>query len=225
MDTCTNSLQQVLRTKMEEAREKMVKKNPYKYGIIDKVPHFVLEHNFVKNTPYTECSKEDNIPFWLRTPYHLEYVLVMEEQLELIFHYMYCSEQFQILLGEAAFYYKNPGMEASGSEQGMLAGVLMHHIAMVQSMNKVLLKGIPHVDRRFPLARYKDESEEAEVDLEVDRSVRELMMEKRAADTRVWILITQLQDGQWARFYRSELGNHPHKKIAIKWSKGLPSHI
>jgi hypothetical protein len=178
----------------------MAKKNPYKYGIIDKVPQFVLERNFIKNAPYAERSKEDNIPFWLHTPYHLEYILVMEEQLELTLHYMYYSKKFQILFREAAFYYKNPGMEASGSERGMLAGVLMRHIAMVQSMNKVLLKGIAHVDRQFLLARYEDESEEAEVDLEVDRLVRELIMEKWAAGTRVWILIAQLQDGRWAGF-------------------------
>ncbi len=70
-DTCADSLQQVVREKMEEAREKMVTKNPYKYGTIDKVPHFVLEHNFVKNTPFVEHSEEDNIPLWSRTPYHL----------------------------------------------------------------------------------------------------------------------------------------------------------
>jgi hypothetical protein len=116
-------------------------------------------------------------------------------------------------------------MEASGSEQGTLAGVSMRHIAVVQSMNKVLLKGIAHVDRRFLLACYEDKSEEAEVDLEVERLVRELMMEKWAAGTRVWILIAQLQDGQWAGFYLSGLGNNPHKKIAIKWSEGFSSHI
>ncbi len=37
----------------------------------------------------------------------------------------------------------------------------MHHIAMVRSMNKVILKGTAHVDRRFPLARYVDETEMA----------------------------------------------------------------
>jgi hypothetical protein len=64
-------------------------------------------------------------------------------------------------------------------------------------MNKVLLKGIAHVNRWFPLAHYKDKSEEAEVDLEVDRLVRELMMEKRAAGTRVWILSlsSKMDDG------------------------------
>jgi hypothetical protein len=209
MDMCADSLQQVLREKMEEAREKMVTKNPYKYGIIDRVPHFVLERNFVKNTPYPECSEEDNIPFWLRTPYHLEYVFVIEEHLELILHYMYWLKRFQFLFREVAFYYKNPGMEASGSEQGTLAGVLMRRIAMVRSMNKVILKGIAHVDRRFLLARYVDKTETAEIDLEVDRSVQELMMEKRVACTKVWILIAQLQDGRWAGFYRSRLGNDP----------------
>ncbi len=68
MDTCASSLQQVLREKTEEAREKMVTKNPYTYGTINNVPHFVLECNFVKNTPYAERSEEDNIPFWLRIP-------------------------------------------------------------------------------------------------------------------------------------------------------------
>ncbi len=167
VDTCADSLQQVLREKMKEAREKMVTKNPYKYGTINKVPYFVLEHNFIKNTPYAEHYEEDNILFWLHTPYHLEYIFVMEEHLELILRYMYWSKRFQSLLGEAAFYYKKPGMEASGSEQGTLAGVLMCHIAMVQSMNMVILKGIAHVDRRFPLARYIDKTETAEIDLEV----------------------------------------------------------
>ncbi len=83
----------------------------------------------------------------------------------------------------------------------------MRHIAMVQSINKVLLKGIAHVDRWFPLECYEDKSEEEEVDLEVDQSVRELMMEKLATGTRVWILIAQLQDGRWAGFYCSGLGN------------------
>ena len=54
--------------------------------------------------------------------------------------------------------------------------------------------------------------------------VRELMKEKRAAGTRVLILIAQLQDEQWARFYCSGLGNNPHKKVPIKWSKVLSSH-
>jgi hypothetical protein len=82
------------------------------------------------------------------------------------------------------------------------------------------------VDRRFPLAHYVNEIETAKIDLEVDRLVQELMMEKWTAGTKVWILIAQLQEGgQWAGFYRSGLGNNPHKKVAIKWSEGLSSHI
>jgi hypothetical protein len=87
---------------------------------------------------------------------------------------------------------------------------------MVRSMNKVILKRIAHVDRRFPLACYVDKTETAEIDLEVDQLVQELMMEKRAGGTKGWILIAQLQDRQWARFYHSRLGNNPHKKVAIK---------
>jgi hypothetical protein len=67
-------------------------------------------------------------------------------------------------------------------------------------MNKVILKEIAHVDRRFPLARYVDQTETAKIYLEVDRLVQELMMEKWAAGTKVWILIAQLQDGRWAGF-------------------------
>jgi hypothetical protein len=84
-------------------------------------------------------------------PYCLEYVAASEEHLELILYYMYQSKRFQGLFGEAAFYYKNPGQEALASEQNTLAEVLMRHIAMVGSMNMVILGGITHIDWQFPL--------------------------------------------------------------------------
>ena len=113
IDTCADALQKVLPEKMEEARQKMVKRNTQKYGMIDKVPHFVLKRDFMKSTPYAERSTEDNIPFWAWMPYHLEYVAVHVEHLKLILYYMYRSKRFQGLFSKAAFYYKNPGQEAS----------------------------------------------------------------------------------------------------------------
>jgi hypothetical protein len=47
---------------MEEARQKMVAKNPYKYGSITRVPEFVLERDFIKHTPYAKHSEGDDIP-------------------------------------------------------------------------------------------------------------------------------------------------------------------
>jgi hypothetical protein len=58
-----DALQLVLNKKMEEARKKMVVKNPYKYGSITKVPQFILEKDFIKHTPYAEQSDDDDIPF------------------------------------------------------------------------------------------------------------------------------------------------------------------
>jgi hypothetical protein len=43
IDLDGGALQLLLKGKMEEAQQKMVAKNPYKYGLITKVPEFVLE--------------------------------------------------------------------------------------------------------------------------------------------------------------------------------------
>jgi hypothetical protein len=148
----------------------------------------------VKNMPYATRSTEDNIPFWAQMPYHLKYVAAHKEHLELILYYMYPSKIFQGLFGKAAFYYKNLGQEASASEWNTLAQILTRHIAMVHSMNKVILKGITHIDWRFKLTRW-DKDNPQEVDLEVMRSVREIMMEKRVSRTKAWILIPPLHNG------------------------------
>ena len=63
-------LQARLQTKMEEARLKMVDQNQFKYGSIVKAPNFVLEKDFIKNTPYAERSEEDNFLFWAKMPFH-----------------------------------------------------------------------------------------------------------------------------------------------------------
>jgi hypothetical protein len=118
------ALQLLLKGKMEEAWQKKVAKNPYKYGSIIKVPAFVLERDFIKHTPYAKWSKEDGIPFWVKIPFHLEYLLINEDSLKHI---------FQGLFGETAFYHQNPGFDSTAGDRKILAEVLMRHIAMVRS--------------------------------------------------------------------------------------------
>ena len=223
-DLDAEALQVCLKTKMEEARLKMVERNQFKYGSITKVPNFVLEKDFIKNTPYTERSEEDDIPFWAKMPFHLEYVSTDEDHLDQILAYMYRAKRFQGIFGEAAFYYKNPGPEASAGERNVLAGILMRHIAMVRSIGRVYIKGITHPDRAFPLTRY-DEEEPTEVDFGVSRSVREIMMEKKIHGSKIWILLAQTTDGRWAGYYRFGIGNEDHKNSALEWSASLSAHI
>jgi hypothetical protein len=90
---------------MEEARQKMVAKNPYKYGLITKVPEFVLERDFIKLTPYAKQSEGEDIHFWAKLPFHLEYLAINEDALEHILAFMYQTKQLQCLFGEAAFYH------------------------------------------------------------------------------------------------------------------------
>ena len=182
-DLDAENLQSVLREKMEEARQKMVAKNSYKYGSLTKVPQFVLEKDFIKNTPYAEQSNDDDIPFWAKMPFHLEYQAMHRESLEHILAYMYRTKWFQDLFGEAAFYHRNPGIEATAGERDILAGVLMRHIAMVWSSQRIILKGLTKPDRLHIIQRLDDEGE---VDMEITRSVREIMMEKKVQGTKVW---------------------------------------
>ncbi len=67
----------------------MVKRNTQIYGLINKVPQFVLKGDFVKKTPHAKRLAEDDILFWAQTPYHLKYIVAYEEHLKLILHHMY----------------------------------------------------------------------------------------------------------------------------------------
>jgi hypothetical protein len=120
--------------KMEVAWQRMIARNPYKYGTIDRVPKFVLERDYIKNTPYVERSDNEGIPFWACTPFHLECEASKEDHLEKILAYMYRTKLFQALFGEAAFYYRNPELNASAGECSTLARVFMRHISMVRLM-------------------------------------------------------------------------------------------
>jgi hypothetical protein len=187
--------------------------NPFKYGTITKVPKFVLEKDFIKNTPYKEPSDENDIPFWAWMPFHLKCIANDEDHLEPILAYMYQSKQFQRLFRVAAFYYKNPGPDASAGERSTLVGILMRHIAMVQSMGHVYLKGLYHLDCCFPLTKF-DSNEPDKVSGCIDCSVRELKMEKRIHGTKVLTLIAQTSDRRWAGYYCYGVGNNAHRGLA-----------
>jgi hypothetical protein len=64
----------------------------------------------------------------------------------------------------------------------------MHHIAMERSTCRVILKGITKPDRPRVI-QLLDKEEPNKVDVEVTRSVREIMMEKKVQWTKVWVLI------------------------------------
>ncbi len=84
-DIDSDSLQTIMETKMEEARAKMVKKNPSKYGAIRRVPGFTLVADFIKNTLFAERFDKDDIPFWAKMPYHIECLAISEDKIKAIF--------------------------------------------------------------------------------------------------------------------------------------------
>ncbi len=133
-------------------------------------------------------------------PFHLEYLKTNEDKLEHILAFMYRTKRFQGLFGEASFYHQNPGMDSKAGEREILAGVLMSHIAMVRSTSRVLLKGLTKPDRPHTLYQL-DEEDPDKIDINIIRTVREIMMEKKIQGSKVWILIGQLADGRWEGYY------------------------
>jgi hypothetical protein len=216
-DVDPEALQMKIHKKMEEACQMTLACNPSKYGMIAKVPKFVLEKDFIKNTPYMEWSDKDDIPFWDCMPFHLKCVAVDEGHLEQILACMYQAKRFQVIFGEAAFYYKNPGPDALVGERSTLVGILMRHIAMVRSMGHLPIRGLHHPDRRSSLTKFDDDDPD-DIDIHVDRLVRELMMEKKIHGTKVWTLIAQTQDGRWVGYHCFGVGNEGHKKLALELS-------
>ena len=218
------ALQVKMQGKMEEIRQRMIARSPSKYGTIVRFPQFVFKRDYIKNMPYAERSDNNDIPFWAHMPFHLECEALEEDHLEQILAYMYRTKRFQALFGEAGFNYKNPGLDASAGERSTLAGVLMRHIAMIRLMGQFVIKGLVHPDCRFPITKF-DNDEPEEVSILVNRSVQELMMEKKIHGTKLWIQIAQTQDGCWVSYYRYGVGNESHKKLALEWSGSLSAHI
>ncbi len=224
IDVDPKAFQIKMHEKMEEAHQKMLACNLSNYGTVSQVSKFVLEKDFIKNTPYAEQSDKDGIPFWACMPFHLECVAVNEDHLEQILAYIYQAKRFQVLFGEAAFYYKNPGPNASTGECSTLAGILMRHVAMVQSMGRFSIRGLHHPDRRFPLTKFDDDDPD-KVNICGNSSVRELMTEKKIHGSKGWTLIAQTQDRRWVGYYCFGVGNKGHKKLALEWYESLSAHI
>ena len=100
----------------------------------------------------------------------------------------------------------------------------MHHIAMVWLTSRVLLKGLTKPDRPHILHRL-DEDNPEELDLEITRTVREIMMEKKFQGSKVWILIGQLGDSCWAGYFCYGIGNDPHRAHVVEWAGSMSAHI
>ncbi len=112
---------------MEEARLRMVARNPSKFGAISLTSKFALVTDFVKYTPYKERSMETNpnaIPFWSKMPWHIECHPSDEPKIDVLLSHMDCTNRLAQLFGEAAFHHVNPGPKATAGEPDTNAGVV-----------------------------------------------------------------------------------------------------
>ncbi len=100
----------------------------------------------------------------------------------------------------------------------------MRHIAMVRSTSRVILKGLTKPDWHHVIQRL-DAADPEEVDVEVMRSILEIMMEKKVQGTKVWVLIAKTPDGRWASYFCFRIGNDANCAHALKWSGAVSSHI
>jgi hypothetical protein len=57
------------------------------------------------------------------------------------------------------------------------------------------------------------------------RLVREIMMEATVKRSKLWMLIAQLPDGQWAGYFRHGIANDFHKKYTHKWAGSVSAHF
>ncbi len=50
-------------------------------------------------------------------------------------------------------------------------------------------------------------------------------MEAIVKCSKVWTLIAQLLDGQWAGYFQHRIGYNPHKKYAYEWAGSVSVHF
>ncbi len=227
-DVDSRSLKRILWMGMEEARLRMVARKPSKFGAVSLMPKFALVTDFVKYTPYEERSTETNpnaIPFWSKMPWHIKCHTSDEPKIDALLSYMDRTNRLAQLFGEAAFHHVNPGPKATAGERDMNTGVVTWHIAMVWSMGRVSLKGLNNPDKGVLLKRF-DNKDPEELDVEVIKTVHEIMMHKcKSNGTPVWYLVVHSRDKKWVGYFRRGVGNDLHKAYAETWSVNLLAHI
>jgi hypothetical protein len=224
-DVDSESLGSMLQATLEEARITMVNKNSSKFGAIDKTPRFALSMDFVKNMPYKECSDNDKIPFWAKTPWHLECSESDEGPMKAILSYMYQSGRMAQILGKATFHHLNQGPDATAGKRDINAGIVTRHIAMIRLMGRVNLRGLKNPKRPALLQKFDDKDPKNLV-MEVNKSVRDVMMrECRADKTLVWCLLAHNREHKWVGYYRKGVGNDSHQQYAVCWSGSLSAHL
>jgi hypothetical protein len=96
---------------------------------------------------------------------------------------------------------------------------------MVRSMGRVRLRGLVDPDRLIMLQQF-DEEKTNKVEMEVSKSVRDIMMtECKAIRSRVWCLITLNRENEWVGYYKMGVGNDLLKEFAISWAGILSAHL
>jgi hypothetical protein len=127
-------------------------------------------------------------------PWHLECQTSDEPVFDAILSYMYCRGCMARLLGEAAFHHLNPGPDASAGDRDVNARVVTRNITMVLSMGRVNLRGLKSPNKPALLQRYDDEDPN-ELEIEVNKSMRDIMMlECKKDGTLVWCMTAHIRE-------------------------------
>ena len=214
-----------IRGELEKSRVSMLRNNTEKFGGLTntaEVPDFLVERDWVKNTPYEVRDKDDPFPAYTKQALQVTCESHNYEFLESIFFYMLGSKRLQQLFGPFARIVINCGPDADMGERIQLREDVEFHAATCNNQGRVVLAGLNKPDYLRELHMEDDHLGERE---SVYRSVREIFSKIKLGGIKLWQSVVMNKKGLWVGYYTEGVGGDARSAKATNWGESFGGNL
>jgi hypothetical protein len=227
-------LSKTLREFIQSGVNQAKRKKPEKYKYLPHiVPQFALTTEFIKGIPYSveDIDKSDNIPIWMRKPWHIMIGTEDYDDFKLCVGLVERTDNFRRMCSGGAFIIENrvnADGRATDDEVKTLKAVLHRHIWAMKNTGQVTLRGLRKPDKESRIRRHVTDEHgtlctEDEYDIDQEMSTREIIMNVKEGDTRVFTLVALDRNGNYTAFFRNTYEDV--KKLAHRFEMEAAANI
>ena len=224
----STTLRQFIQNGVSQAKRKKPAK--YKY-LPDVVPTFALTTEFIKGIPYSAGEKMDKIALWMRKPWHIMIKTEDFDKFKLCIGLVERTDNFRRMCSGGAFIIEHrihADTRPTDDEVKTLKAVLHRHIWAMKNTGQVTLQGLKKPDKESRIKRHVTDEQgarctEDKYDIDQEMTAREIIMNIKVGDTRVFTLVALDRNGNYAAFFRNTYDDV--KKLASRFEMEAAANI
>ena len=210
---------------LEKSRKSMLRNNVDRFELAvntSVVPDFIVEMDWVANTPYEERDKNDKFNSWSKQALQVTCKTEDLEFLTAIFFYMMGTNRFKQLFGEYTRVDINCGADAQVADRVDLRDKVEWHAAVRNNNGKVVFKDLQYPDQLMELELEDDDVGERE---NVFRTGREVLYKMKYEGVRMWQTVLLNRKGQWVGYFSEGKGAEERVKKAANWGSEFGGNL